>query len=126
MRRRISKKGWLAQTGGVALIAVGGAAFALGLSTDIQIAGGQPVALTLGGAQAMTVGVILFCYQQLLIRSSRNEDALRFQYDIGYEAGWQECEKTGRPVVVDLSARRPCPCGSGKAQKTAAKVSDRV
>ena len=88
------------------LIAIGSAAFILGLFTDIQIAGGQPVALVITGAQAMTVGTILFCYQQLLIRTSRNEEALRFQYDIGYEAGYRERGETDRPVLVDLDARR--------------------
>jgi hypothetical protein len=92
----------------VALIAGGFGAFVLGLFTNIRIAGGAPVALTITGAQAMTVGTILFCYQQLLIRSTRNEEALRFQYDIGYESGWRECEQNDHPTLVDLDAyRRP-------------------
>lgn len=102
----MTTKGWMAQTGGAALIAIGIAASVLGLFTDISLAGGRPVALMIAGAQAMTVGTILICYQQLLIRSSRNEEALRFQYDIGYEAGFREGEQTSRPVLVDLSTYR--------------------
>jgi hypothetical protein len=64
----------------------------------------------------MILGTILFCYQQLLIRSVRNEEALSFQYDIGYEAGYQDRERLAHPVLVDLQARR----------KTDVKVVDRV
>ena len=122
--KRLTTKGWLAKTGGVVLIAGGFVLFLLGFLTDIRVAGGQPVALMLAGGQAMILGTGLYCYQQLLIRSMHNEEALLFQYDIGYEAGHREAEK--RPVLVDLDAYRPCPCGSGRAQKTAVKVIDRV
>lgn len=105
MKQRITAKGWLAQTGGVALIAVGFGAFLLGILTDIQINGGTPVALMLAGGQSMIMGTILYCYQQLLIRSARNEDALQYQYDMGYETGWRERGQQGRPVVVDFKAR---------------------
>jgi hypothetical protein len=88
------------------LIVVGVAAFILGLFTDIRVAGGQPVAMIIVGGQAMTVGTVLFCYQQLLIRSSRNEDALRFQYDIGYEQGWKERQQQSSPTLVELDAYR--------------------
>jgi hypothetical protein len=87
----------------------------LGFLTDIQIAGGQPVAMMLAGGQAMTLGTGLYCYQQLLIRSMQNEEALLFQYDIGYEAGYQARGDETRPVVVDLQAHR-----------SAGRVSDRV
>jgi hypothetical protein len=127
VRRRITTKGWLAKTGGTALIAAGFAVFVLGFLTNISLAGGQPVALMLAGGQAMTLGTGLWCYQQLLIRSMHNEEALRFQKDIGYEAGWRDRESEIRgPTLVDLDSRRPCSCGSGKAQKTALKVGDRV
>lgn len=102
----MTTNGWLARVGGVALIAAGFAGLILGLGTDIKIAGGQPVALLICGAQAMTVGTILFCYQQLLIRSTRNEEALRFQYDIGYEAGYKDCQENSHPRLVDLDAYR--------------------
>lgn len=102
----MTTKGWLARTGGLALIVVGCGAFVLGFSTDIQIAGGQPVALMLAGGQAMILGTGLYCYQQLLIRSMQNDEALRFQYDIGYEAGFRDRENQTRPVVVDFPARR--------------------
>lgn len=106
VRRRITTKGWLAKTGGAALTAIGFATFVLGFMTNIQLAGGQPVALMLAGGQAMILGTILYCYQQLLIRSMHNEEALRFQRDIGYEAGWRDREEEFRPVVVDFAARR--------------------
>lgn len=115
MKRRITTKGWFARTGGVALIAVGLGAFLLGLLTDIRLAGGQPVALMLAGGQAMVLGTGLFCYQQLLIRSMQNEEALLFQYDIGYEAGWQARANQTSPVVVEFPAHR-----------SAAKVGERV
>lgn len=115
VRRRMATKGWLAQVGGVALIAVGLGMFLLGFFTDIRLAGGQPVALMLAGGQAMILGTGLYCYQQLLIRSMQNEEALKFQYDIGYEAGWRDGENQTKPVVVEFPTRR-----------TANKVSDRV
>jgi len=89
------------------LMVVGFTAFVLGFTTDIQIAGGQPVALMLGGGQAMILGTGLYCYQQLLIRSMQNEESLKFQYDIGYEAGFRDAEAAGRPNLVDLSDYRP-------------------
>lgn len=127
VRRRMTTKGWLTQTGGVALIAVGVAASILGLVTDFRLAGGQPVALMIAGVQATTVGVILVCYQQLLIRSTRNEEALLFQYDIGYEDGHRDCQKSHRSVVVPLDSRRPCECQKARhrADKVAVKVGDR-
>lgn len=124
VRRRITTKGWLAKTGGAALIAVGIGLFLLGFFSNIRLAGGEPVALMLAGGQATILGTGLYCYQQLLVRSTRNEEALLFQYDIGYEAGHRDAEK--RPVLVDLDARRPCPCGSGMADRSAVKVIDRV
>ena len=115
MKRRATTKGWLAKTGGLVLILAGLALFVLGFATDIRIAGGQPVALMLAGGQAMILGTGLYCYQQLLIRSMHNDEALQFQYDIGYEAGWRERDAQSHPVLVDLAARRP-----------AVKVVDRV
>lgn len=126
VRRRITTKGWLAKTGGTALIAAGFGLFLLGFLTNISLAGGAPVALMLAGGQAMILGTGLYCYQQLLIRSMHNDEALQYQRDIGYEQGWRDRENEARPVLVDLDAHRPCPCGSGKAQRTAARVSDRV
>lgn len=111
--------GWFAQTGGAALIAVGFAGFTLGLFTDINI-GGSPLVLILAGGQAMIMGTLLYCYQQLLIRSMRNSEALQFQYDIGYEAGYQDRERLARPVLVDLESRRM------SAHKTAVKAGERV
>lgn len=102
----MTTKGWLAQTGGVALIAVGLGGFTLGLLTGVKAIGGAPVALMLAGGQAMILGTILYCYQQLLMRSMQNEEGLKFQYDIGYEAGYQERGNQTRPVVVDLQAHR--------------------
>jgi hypothetical protein len=99
----------------MALIAVGLAAFWLGFLTDIHLAGGQPVALMLAGGQSMVLGTVLFCYQQLLIRSMQNEEALKFQYDIGYEAGWRDCDNQTRPVLVEFPAHR-----------SVSKVGDRV
>ena len=113
--------GWFAQTGGVALIAVGFAGFILGFFTDLQTVGGHQVALMLAGGQAMIMGTLLYCYEQLLVRSMRNEDALQFQYDIGYEAGYQDRERLARPVLIDLEERR-----ISAAQKAAVKVSERV
>lgn len=126
VKRRMTGKGCFTQAGGVALIAVGVAASILGLFTNLSLAGGQPVALMIAGVQATTVGVILVCYQQLLIRTSRNEEALRFQHDIGYEEGYRDRGREIRPTLIDLDAHRPCPCGSGKPQKTAVKAGDRV
>lgn len=111
----MTTKGWLAQTGGVALIVVGLGTFLLGVLTDIRINGGSPAVLILAGGQAMIMGTILYCYQQLLIRSSRNEEALLFQYDIGYEAGYRDSDNQTRPVLVDFAARR-----------SVGKVSERV
>lgn len=102
----MTTKGWLAKTGGLALIMVGCGVFLLGFLTDIHLAGGAPVALMLAGGQAMILGTGLYCYQQLLIRSMQNEEALRFQYDIGYEAGFRDCGNQTRPVVVDFAAHR--------------------
>lgn len=124
VRRRITTKGWLAKTGGTALIAAGLGLFLLGFLTNISLAGGAPVALMLAGGQAMILGTCLYCYQQLLIRSMHNEEALRFQYDIGYEAGHREADK--KTVLIDLDAHRPCPCGSGKAQRAVVNAGDRV
>lgn len=107
MRRRMTTKGWFARAGGVALIVVGSGLFLLGFLTDIHIAGGQPVALMLAGGQAIVLGTGLWCYQQLLIRSMQNEEALKFQYDIGYEHGYRDSDHQTRPVVVDFPARRP-------------------
>lgn len=106
MKRRLATKGWLAQTGGVALTAVGFAWFLIGLVTSLQTEGRMSVALMLGGGQSMIIGTILYCYQQLLIRSVKNEEALMFQYDIGYEQGYQDRERLARPVLVDLQARK--------------------
>lgn len=115
MKKRVTTKGWLAKTGGLSLILAGFTLFVLGFATNIQIAGGQPVALMLAGGQAMILGTGLYCYQQLLIRSVQNEEALMFQKDIGYEAGWRDCERQTRPVLVDFPPQRPV-----------AKVGDRV
>lgn len=120
VRRRITTKGWIAKAGGMVLIAVGLIAFMVGFSTDIQIAGGPPAAMMLAGGQAMILGTGLYCYQQLLIRSVQNEENLRFQYDIGYEAGHRDAEK--RPVLIDLDAHR---CPSCRAARAVAKVGDR-
>lgn len=98
MKRRMTTVGWLARSGGVALIAVGVAVFLLGL----LVADGQPIALMLAGGQSMLMGSVLYCYQQLLARSTQNEEALKFQFDIGYEAGYQDRERLARPVLVDL------------------------
>lgn len=102
----MTTKGWLAKTGGLALIAVGCVAFLLGFLTNIKLAGGQPVTWMLAGGQAMILGTGLYCYQQLLIRSMQNEEALKFQYDIGYEAGYRDSGNQTRPVVVDFPAHR--------------------
>jgi hypothetical protein len=100
VKRRNTTQGWIAKTSGIALITLGIGAFGIGLLTDITVAGGKPIALVLAGGQAMIMGAILCCYQALLFRSSQNEEALRFQYDIGYEAGWREGDQQTRPVVV--------------------------
>ena len=102
----MTTKGWFARTGGVALIVVGSGVFLLGFLTDIRLAGGQPVALMLAGGQAIVLGTGLWCYQQLLIRSMQNEESLRFQYDIGYEAGWRDSERSSKPSLVDLDDYR--------------------
>ena len=106
VRKRITTKGWLAKAGGMVLIAVGLVTFVAGFTTDIQVAGGQPVALMLGGGQAVVLGTGLYCYQQLLIRSMQNEESLKFQYDIGYEAGFRDAERTARPTLVELDSYR--------------------
>lgn len=105
MRRRIATKGWMARTGGLALVGAGVLLFLLGFFADIHVAGGQPVAMMLAGMQGVILGTGLVCYQQLLIRSMQNEEALRFQYDIGYEAGWRDCEQQTRPVLVNFPTR---------------------
>jgi hypothetical protein len=102
----MTTKGWLAKTGGVALVAIGLGGFALGLFTNVHINGSKPIALMLAGGQAMIMGTLLYCYHELLIRSTCNEQALSFQYDIGYEAGWRECERSTRPTVVDIEEFR--------------------
>jgi hypothetical protein len=106
VKKRLTTKGWMARTGGTVLIAVGMAGFVLGLLTGIHTTEGRSVVLMLAGGQAMILGTILYCYQQLLIRSVQNEEALGFQYDIGYEAGWQECDRAGKPVLVDICRDR--------------------
>jgi hypothetical protein len=80
----------------------------LGLFTDLSVGGGSPVAITLSGGQAMMIGTLLLCYRKIMARTSMNEEALRFQYDIGYEAGHQEGRQcpTERPVLVELRAHR--------------------
>lgn len=105
MKRRNTTQGWIAKTSGIALITLGVGAFGAGLFTDIAIAGGKPIALILAGGQAMIMGAILCCYQALLFRSTRNEEALLFQYDIGYEAGWKDHEQQTKPVVVDIRSK---------------------
>lgn len=101
----MTTKGWLAKTGGLALIAGGLAMFMMGFLTDIRIAGGQPATLMLAGGQAIVLGTGLYCYQQLLIRSMQNEESLKFQYDIGYEAGFRDADNQTRPVVVAFPSR---------------------
>lgn len=104
-RRR--EPGELAAIGGAALFAVGFTGFVLALVTDLSLAGAGSVALLLAGGQAMIMGMLLVLYHRLMMKTTANEQALLFQYDIGYEAGYQERAKmAARPVVVDFEARR--------------------
>lgn len=106
MKKRVTMKGWLAKTGGLALITAGIALFVLGFATDIHIGGRPPVVLILAGGQATIIGVLLRCYQQLLIRAIPTEQSLMYQKDIGYEQGWRDCELSRRPSLVDLEEFR--------------------
>lgn len=124
--RRGKRSGERALIAGVALIAVGIGISLLGLLTDIQLAGGQPIALVLAGGQALMVGTILVCHHQLVVRTEANQAAFRTGYDLGLEDGDENCRKTHRAVVTDISAGRRCACGLGKAQRTAEKVGERV
>lgn len=98
---------------GWGLIAIGIAGCILAFLTNVTIAGGQPVVLMLAGGQVMVIGVGLVCYSRLMERTSANEQALNFQYDIGYEAGYQEHKRQLRPTVVDLQARRALSSAGG-------------
>ena len=107
MKKRVTTKGWLAKTGGIALVLAGAALFVLGFAGGISIAGGPPVAMMLAGGQAMIMGTGLYCYQQLLIRAIPTEQSLMYQKDIGYEQGWRDCEQyNSRPTLVDLDEFR--------------------
>lgn len=77
----------------------------MALVTDISLAGAGPIALLLASGQAMIMGTLLVLYHRLMMKTTANEQALMFQYDIGYEAGWQERERHARPVVVPLRQR---------------------
>lgn len=106
MQRR-REPGELAAIGGTALIAVGLASFILGLVTDLSLAGAGSIALLLVGGQSMIMGALLVLYHRLMMKTTANDQALMFQYDIGYEAGYQEARRlAARPVVVDFEARR--------------------
>jgi hypothetical protein len=124
--RRGSRSGEKAFLAGVALIAVGIGISLLGLLTDIQLAGGQPIALVLAGGQSLMVGTILVCHHRLVVRTEANQAAFRTGYDLGLEDGDENCRKTHRPVVTDISAARRCTCGQNKVLSAALKVSDRV
>ncbi len=91
---------------GMGLILAGIAGCILAFLTDVTVAGGQPVVLMLAGGQLIVIGVGLVCYHRLMERTTANDQALQFQYDIGYEDGYQEHKKQARPTVVDLAARR--------------------
>lgn len=91
---------------GMGLIGVGVIGCAMAFFTNVQLAGGAPVVLMLAGGQMLVLGTGLVCYHRLMERTTANEQALRFQYDLGYEDGYQERDKTARPVLVDMDAHR--------------------
>lgn len=96
----------VAKSGGLTLIVAGLGVFSLGFFSSISLAGGPPVALMLLGMQGVMLGTGLFYSHTLLHRTSQTEEALRFQYDIGYEAGWRDRGHADKPTLVDLSAYR--------------------
>lgn len=91
---------------GIVLIGIGIGGFLLAFLTDVEVAGGKPIAWLLAGGQAMIIGTMLICHHRLMERTTANDQALKFQYDIGYEDGYRERGKTARPVLVDMEAHR--------------------
>lgn len=92
---------------GVGLIALGVAGFLLAFLTELELAGGKPVVLMLAGGQAMIIGTMLICYQRLMEKITANANALKFEWDMGYEEGWQERDKTAKPpVLVNMDDHR--------------------
>lgn len=78
------------------------------------------------GRVAVIVGVIVICYQRLVLRTAASEDMYQIGFDIGFEAGHTEGHKQARPVVVELASRR-CRCQTGKSEvlTSAGSVVDR-
>lgn len=59
------------------------------------------------GVVLVVCGSILAAYTKLKERTAANSETYRLGFDMGYEAGYQERDKTAkRPVVVDLAAHR--------------------
>lgn len=112
MRQR-SATGEKALIAGIGLITIGVVGFVLAFLTDVSVAGGQPITLMLAGGQAVIIGTLLICYHRLMERTTANDQALRFQYDIGYEDGYQEHRKLQRPTVVDLESHRALTSAGG-------------
>lgn len=92
---------------GAGLIVLGLVGFLLAFLTELELAGGKPVVLMLAGGQAMIIGTMLICYQRLMEKITANAQQLKFEWDMGYEEGWQERDKTARPpVLVDMEDHR--------------------
>lgn len=59
------------------------------------------------GMLLVICGSIVVAYAKLKTRTASNSETYRLGYDMGYEAGFQERDKSAkRPVLVDLSAHR--------------------
>jgi hypothetical protein len=59
------------------------------------------------GMLLVICGSIVVAYTKLKARTAANAETYRLGFDMGYEAGYQERDKTAsRPVLVDLAARR--------------------
>lgn len=59
------------------------------------------------GMLLVVCGSIVAAYAKLKARTAANAETYRLGFDMGYEAGFQERDKSAkRPVLVDLAARR--------------------
>jgi len=59
------------------------------------------------GMLLIVCGCLVAVYAKLKVRTEGNSETYRLGYDLGYEAGWQERDKTASPpVLVDMEAHR--------------------
>jgi hypothetical protein len=59
------------------------------------------------GMLLVVCGAVVTAYAKLKARTEENSETYRLGYDLGFEAGYRERDKTARrPVLVDLDAHR--------------------